>query len=183
MKNPDLVQEPSKLVSIWLDDYDNIFSDFDPRSFSQRELSDDFLNETHKVLHSEKNKVIQLMILVPVGKRNKSDEHVIKNRLHSHFYHSFDKLKVERRASLRSGVRFTVIGFILMILASATSAYEDSHYLMSLLRVFLEPSGWFIVWTGMEKILSLSGLKHKQFSFNQIMAKADITFDSYQPRV
>jgi hypothetical protein len=69
-----------------------------------------------------------------------------------------------------------------MILASATSAYEEAHYMMSLLRVILEPSGWFIVWTGMEKIFYLSGLKHKQFSFNQIMAKAEITFDSYQSR-
>lgn len=182
MKDLDPSKEPRKLVSIWLDDYDNIFSDFDPRSFSQRELSDDFLNETRKVLHSEKNKVIQLMILVPVGKRNKSDEHVIKNRLHAHFRHTFDHLRVERKASLRTGVILTLVGFVLSILASATSAYEEAHYLMSLLRVILEPSGWFIVWTGMEKIFYLSGFKHKQFSFNQIMAKAEITFDSYQSR-
>lgn len=182
MKDIDALKEPKKLVSIWLDDYENIFSDFDPRPFSQRELSDDFLNETRKVLHSEQYRPIQLIILVPIGKRNKSDEHVIKNRLHAHFRHTFDHLKIERKASLKSGILLTVIGFILMILASATSAYEEAHYLMSLLRVFLEPSGWFVVWNGMEKILYLSGFKHKQFSFNHIMAKAEITFDSYQSR-
>lgn len=183
MKNPDLVQEPSKLVSIWLDDYDNIFSDFDPRSFSQRELSDDFLNETRKVLHSEKYRLIQLIILVPVGKRNKSDEHVIKNRLHKHFLHTFGHLEVERKSYVWKGVLYTIVGFFLMLLASATSAFESAHYVMSVLRVFLEPSGWFTVWYGMDKIFYLSGLKHEQYNFNRIMAKADITFDSYQPRV
>lgn len=182
MNNVDLSKEPRKLVSIWLDDYDNIFSDFDPRSFSQRELSDDFLNETRKVLHAEKNRLIQLMILVPVGKRNKSDEHVIKNRLHTHFRHTFDHLRHERKIFLRNGVFLTIVGFVLMLLASATSAFESAHYFMSILRVFLEPSGWFAVWYGMDKIFYLSGLKNEQSSFNQTMAKAEITFDSYQPR-
>ena len=37
-------------ISLWLDDYADIFSDFDPRPFSQRALSDDFLNEAKKVV-------------------------------------------------------------------------------------------------------------------------------------
>ena len=35
-------------ISLSLDNYDDIFSDFDPRPFSQRALSDDFLIEAKK---------------------------------------------------------------------------------------------------------------------------------------
>lgn len=38
-------------ISIWLDNYDDIFSDFDPRPYSQRSLSDDFLAEAKKIEH------------------------------------------------------------------------------------------------------------------------------------
>ena len=31
-------------VSIWIDSYDDVFSDFDPRSYDERNISDDFLN-------------------------------------------------------------------------------------------------------------------------------------------
>ena len=45
-------KQPHKIVvSLWLDNYDNIFSDFDPRSYAHRELSDDFLIEAKKVTH------------------------------------------------------------------------------------------------------------------------------------
>ena len=36
-------------ISIWLDNYDDIFSGFDPKPYSERVLSDDFLTEVGKV--------------------------------------------------------------------------------------------------------------------------------------
>jgi hypothetical protein len=35
-------------ISIWLDSYNDIFSDFDSRPFSERTVSDDFLSEVRK---------------------------------------------------------------------------------------------------------------------------------------
>ena len=35
-------------ISLWIDSYDDIFSDFDPRPFSARNISDDFLYEVKK---------------------------------------------------------------------------------------------------------------------------------------
>lgn len=40
---------PSQNISIWLDTYDDIFSDFDYRQFSEKALSDDFLTELQKM--------------------------------------------------------------------------------------------------------------------------------------
>ncbi len=36
-------------LSIWLDIYDDIFSDFDSRPFHERALSDDFIHEAKKM--------------------------------------------------------------------------------------------------------------------------------------
>ena len=41
-------------ISIWLETYDDIFSDFDPKAYSERVLSDDFLVEIRKVSYEKK---------------------------------------------------------------------------------------------------------------------------------
>ena len=49
-KSPSTKEETEKLlqqseISLLLDSYDDIFSDFDPRPYNQRALSQDFLAE------------------------------------------------------------------------------------------------------------------------------------------
>lgn len=39
-------------ISIWVDTYDDVFSDFDSRPYDNRELSDDFLTEVRKMVRS-----------------------------------------------------------------------------------------------------------------------------------
>jgi hypothetical protein len=34
----------TEVISLWLATYDDLFSDFDPRSFTKRVLSDDFIS-------------------------------------------------------------------------------------------------------------------------------------------
>lgn len=175
-------REPAKLVSLWLDDYDNIFSDFDPRSFSQRTLSDDFLEEAEKVAHTEKNELIQLMILMPAGKRNSHDENIIKKRLHAHFRHEFGHLAKERSAYLKRGFLFTVVGFLIMFAAAYMASSKSESLYFNFMRVILEPSGWFMVWYGLDNVFYLSRSKYRELRFNKMMVKAEIVFDSYQPR-
>src|SRR3989339_701864 len=52
-------------VSMWLDGYDDIFSDFDPRPYSQRSLSDDFLSEAKKVSSGKTGDRLELRFLIP----------------------------------------------------------------------------------------------------------------------
>src|SRR5690349_704077 len=53
--NPEIDTKDQKALlikselSIWLDTYDDIFSDFDPRPLNERALSDDFLSEARKM--------------------------------------------------------------------------------------------------------------------------------------
>ncbi|PIU76093.1 hypothetical protein COS75_00785, partial [Candidatus Pacearchaeota archaeon CG06_land_8_20_14_3_00_35_12] len=72
-------------ISLWLDHYDDIFSDFDPRPFSQRALSDDFLLEAKRASKEKISGAIEMQFLIPHDKRNKELENTIKKRLHDHF--------------------------------------------------------------------------------------------------
>ena len=68
-------------VSLWIDHYDDIFSDFDPRPYSQRGLSDDFLIEAKKFIKEKASGSFELIFLVPELMRKPESEGIIKKRL------------------------------------------------------------------------------------------------------
>ena len=51
-------------ISILLDNYDDIFSDFDPRPYSERSLSDDLLNEARKASRDKNTGRLELRFLI-----------------------------------------------------------------------------------------------------------------------
>jgi len=56
-------------ISLILDSYDDIFSDFDPGDYSERALSDDFLSECKKAAVNKEER-LELRFLVPKTKRD-----------------------------------------------------------------------------------------------------------------
>ena len=75
-------------ISIWLDSYDDIFSDFDSRPLSERTVSDDFLSEVRKVCDEKSRNKIHLKLSIPESLRNTEDEKIIIKRLHLFFRNS-----------------------------------------------------------------------------------------------
>ena len=72
-------------ISLILDTYDDIFSDFDPRPYEERALSDDFLLEAKKASRDKATGTIELIFMMPAGKRDTHKESLIKRRLRDHF--------------------------------------------------------------------------------------------------
>jgi hypothetical protein len=166
-------------VSIWIDVYDDLFSDFDPRPYSQRALSDDFLREAKKASEDKSTGTIELRFLVPSEQRNFADEKLIKKRLYDHFQKHAAILGREISNQRKKGIILTSMGFALMILAAYIALNSLKDILQSIMLVFLEPSGWFITWVGLEQIVYTSGQKKSDFDFYKRMSKCKIIFTSY----
>ena len=56
------------VVSLSLNGYNDLFSYFDPRTYSQRTLSDDFLVEAKHALRDRNQAGLELNLLVPADK-------------------------------------------------------------------------------------------------------------------
>ena len=91
-------------ISLLLDTYDDIFSDFDPRSYSQRALSDDFLLEAKKASRDKVSGKIELNFLVPAAARDIKQEAIIKKRLREHFRKHYDVMHDEYAGVIRQGI-------------------------------------------------------------------------------
>lgn len=162
------------LVSLSLNSYDDIFSDFDPRHYSQRSLSDDFLSEAKKAAF-EKGDAIELRFLVPAGIRNMSSETIIRKRLKDHFSKHAGILEHKKHKGVVVGMLTACLGFTLIM--CATFFTEEETFLERLALVILEPSGWFTMWTGFDHVVDALKLNAPDLNFYRKMADATITFE------
>ena len=65
-------------ISLIIDTYDDIFSDFDPRPFDQRTISDDFLFEIKRASKEKPSGVIELKFMMPEKLRKPEQEVLIR---------------------------------------------------------------------------------------------------------
>ncbi|MCS7134543.1 MAG: hypothetical protein NZ889_01645 [Candidatus Pacearchaeota archaeon] len=166
-------------ISILLDSYDDIFSDFDPRPFSQRALSDDFLLEAKKAAKEKAKGIIELKLMIPSKERNQELERVIKRRLRSHFKEHYEKAKKEVKNLVKKGFLFLGLGVALMIFATYLLTIGIDSFTLNLLIVLAEPGGWFLFWTGLDQFFNEIKSKKPELEFYERMSKCEITFFSY----
>lgn len=164
-------------ISIWLDSYDDIFSDFDPRPYSHRSLSDDFLSETKKASRDKAGK-LELRLLVAEDKRDSKNEAIIKKRLHEHFNKHANQLRKEIKNTRNKSIVAALLGILMMLVAAYINSFADT-FTTRFLFVLLEPAGWFSVWFALDKLFYTTELKKTEYGFYHKMSKCGIIFSSY----
>ena len=166
-------------IGLLITDYNEIFSDFDPRHYSERALSDDFLAEARKASRDKEHGTIELRFMLPPHKRNPREESVIKKRLREHFRKHFSRLEGETKNMIKQGIAFTLVGVVVMFTATALMFQNSNSFYASFLVVLLEPAGWFLFWEGSRQIMFEPKTKKPELEFYKKMSKCEIKFSSY----
>ncbi|MDP1747739.1 MAG: hypothetical protein Q8L90_19345 [Bacteroidota bacterium] len=182
-ENKDTTAKQSLLelaeVSILLDSYDDIFSDFDPSAYSERTLSDDFIFQVKKISGNKSRSKLSLKLLLPANMRNETDEKAIIKRLHSYFKNVHQVLGSEVKKTKTKGLTLTGIGIAIMVAASYISFMKPEKYPIHFLLVLFEPAGWFLLWTGLDLLVFSSKETKKDLDFYLRMIKSEIKFFTY----
>ncbi len=167
-------------VSLILDKYEDIFSSFDPRPFSQRALSVDFLAEAKRATRDTPYGLFELRLLLPYSERRLEKENTIKKRLREHFKKHAEMLEKDRKKVLKQGVFFIVFGIIFMFIAAyILFMYHQKNLFGEFIVVLFEPGGWFLFWEGLDLIIFESKKVTPDLEFYRKMAKAEISFNHY----
>lgn len=166
-------------ISLLLNSYNGIFSDFDPRHYSERALSDDFLHESKKAVKDKPSGQIQLKLLIPQNKRNSNEEKVIKKRLRDHFKKHHTILEKDKKSIIKKGLAFTLSGIALMLITTFFLLnIEHKSSLITFLVVLFEPGGWFLFWEGLDQSIFESKKVNHNLRFYKRMSNAEIVFSS-----
>jgi hypothetical protein len=165
-------------ISLWLDSYDDIYSDFDSRNFLKRRISEDFLHELRLSKKYKRERVTDLLLFMPGEKRKESSETVIINSLKNFFgdqlQMSGDKYRIKRN----NGIAALSAGFIIMAMNSYMSFYALHSLPFSAIKILLEPCGWFLLWLGFDFLFyDLRELK-KEKDFFREFSEINIHFET-----
>jgi hypothetical protein len=163
-------------VALILDSYDDIFSDFDPRQYHEKAISDDFLHECEKAV-KDKEEQFEITFMVPKNKRSIQDESRIKKRLKHHFFHRFHEKEKEIKTLKREGWSWFALGTIFIL--ATTYIYEKQGFFFNLLEIVLTPAGWFTFWEGLAKIFITAREKKPKHEFYKKMTQSILKFESY----
>jgi hypothetical protein len=164
-------------VSLILKSYQGIFSDFDPRPYAEKALSEDFIHEARRAVKDKPFGKFQLKFLIPKSIRNTSEEKVIKNRLRAHFIKHFYQLELQKKALIREGLLFTLVGVILMTITSfALLEHLGKNILINFLVVLFEPASWFLFWEGLNQAVFEARKIRPHLDFYLKMSNIEIEF-------
>ena len=166
-------------ISIILDNYDDLFSDFDPRPYTQRTLSDDFLSEIKKASKEKTSGRIELKLIIPIVMRNFQHEAMIKKRIRGYFKKHYALELKDTTKIIHKGILSALLGFALMIAATYLSRLENVSFILDMVRIMMEPAGWFMVWYGLDHLFYNVKDREQEKTFLKKMQKCHIYFSPY----
>ncbi len=181
MKNTvaDKNEKPEQIhgITIWLDGYDDIFSDFDSREYSRRALSDDFLSEVRKMCREEDGDIRDFHLLLPEPVRNKENEAIIVRRLQNYFRKNHARVKQAIASDRNKALLFVFLGLVFLLLAGFISFLKPTHLALHFLIVACEPAGWFLTWMGFDLLIAIPR-KRPELTFYSKLTQSGIRFKS-----
>jgi hypothetical protein len=158
-------------VQVALDEYDDLFSDFDPSPYETKILSDDFLLELRKRYAETKSGELVVHFTIPSGRRSEKIEAIVKKRLKEYFKAQHTKLGKNVRDIRMRGLLRVVAGAAVLVVAFGFA----SSVSLALENLLLVPA-WFLLWSGFDNLLDAPTKLASEMRFNERFMKAKYNF-------
>ncbi|MFH1063102.1 MAG: hypothetical protein V1747_09515 [Candidatus Omnitrophota bacterium] len=175
----DLMRSSNGLqeIDIIIDTWDDVFSDFDPRSLSERTLSEDFIIELRQRSRETNKGDFIVTICAPESLRDKKTEQTVAKRLKRHFLHrSLVSRKTNAHIRLR-GIVFVLCGICFLTFLTLAAYYKlFSDLTINILSIVVMPLGWFGIWEGFSKIVDISPAYIQEEKFYTKLGMAQYRF-------
>jgi hypothetical protein len=174
MKRGKFYSNSKRDIPLILDSYEDLFSDFDPRHYSEKALSKDFIFECQKASEDKKGD-INIKFLMKKERRDAKEEGIIIHRIKDHFHKHFIEKRKELLKIKLIGLFWFILGCLLIVFTTLFTSPDDT-YIVKILIAISHPAGWFFLWEGMGKILIHSKEKKEEYIFHKKMDNAKISF-------
>jgi len=156
-------------LNLWLDSYDDIYSDFDSRHYLKRRISEDFLHELRTEMKFKQIPAGDLVLMVPQEQRNETTEKIITGSLAGFFNSRLRFFRKKCRMKLNSGLLLFLAGAVMMLLGTWVSYRSAGSWSVVFLKIILEPAGWFLIWAAFDFLFyDFAELKKEKNFFREL---------------
>lgn len=143
-------------ISIAIDTYDDIFSDFDPRDVVDRDLSEDFINELARRHRQGRKGKFDVVLVAPKSVENVAVEKKITARLNRYFHQKYLRYKKSIDELRIRGAIYIAFGMLLLAALTLIAYFGKMDRLaIELMGIIFMPLGWFGIWEGFSKIVDI----------------------------
>ena len=164
-------------ITIAIDSWDDIFSDFDPSPLEQRILSEDFLAELKKRYRETTRGNYLITIYAPMTLKDEASERIVIKRLKQYFKFQHLSIQKEIGQSMKKGAFFFVTGVVFLSALTMLAFYKMlSALTLELLGILLMPLGWFGVWEGISRMIDPAPLLKQDLELFGKLTKATFKF-------
>lgn len=167
-------------LKLWLDSYDDIYSDFDSRHYLKRRISEDFMHELDTSLKTKSEAVTDLFLLLPQNVRDAETEKVITISLKTFLINQYQQINDNYNKKIHSGLMWLALGIAIMT-GNTYIGFKGSHsFPLVAIKVLLEPAGWFMIWMSLDFLFyALKALK-KERRYYKGLSKVNIHFTEWE---
>ncbi len=135
------------MIEAALDDYGDIFNEWDPAPFKRRELDPDL----QIYLEGSSNEIafrypVELIFNLPPGKRNEAIEQEVRVGLHNSFNFKLYVLRKEIKTINLLTLRYVLMGFGTLLAAHWLSTPAEAYAVTVVLTEGLFIGGWVFLW-------------------------------------
>jgi hypothetical protein len=143
-------------ISIAIDSYDDIFSDFDPRDITQRDLSEDFIIELTRRHRQDIKGKYDVVLLAPKAIEDPVAEKKITSRLNRYFGQKYRRYAKSIKELRIRGAIYIALGMAVLIALALLTYYKKFATLtLEIIGIVFMPLGWFGIWEGFSKIVDI----------------------------
>ena len=114
MNKEKISRKDIKEISIAIDNWDDIFSDFDPRPLGERVLSEDFLAELKKRYRESRSGKFFIAICAPQSLKDEKAEKTVIQRLKRDFKQKYLQSQKEISSLRLRGTIFILLGILFL---------------------------------------------------------------------
>ena len=172
--------------TVYLDTYDDLFSDFDYGPYESRRMSEDLILELEGRLKHLAPGPVDLVFGIADSARERTVETMAKKRLKRFFSQKTFYAQNEIDKIRRSGAHRVTLGLGVLGLVSIILFYinDTPHPLLAgpavaivtLFAELLTPAGWFGMWTGFERFFDHPKAEMRKKSLYAMLEAGSISF-------
>jgi hypothetical protein len=170
------------MIEVALDQYGDIFNEWDPAPFKRREIDPDL----ELYLEGSSDEIsdrypIELSFTLPQGTRDEQTEQEMRDGLRNSFTFKIYLLKKELRKTNAQMLRWVLLGFIFLWLGSVLSSQFKETVLVSLLAEGLFIGGWVFLWEAVSLFFFTNRELYNRYRTYRRLHQAPVFFREAEP--
>lgn len=170
------VESNTYLIEVSLDDYDDIYDDWDPSPFKKRDIEDEF--DDFIVNSSEDiplNLGISIILYLPASKLDHKKEATLKAAYQNYYSYALDRIYKQRTNLQKKNIAYLFLSILLLSMGYFFFKEGQSVFL-SVLNEGVLIGGWVFLWEFFTNILIKTSELRTTYRIYKRLYNAEIRF-------